>query len=62
MIEILLWCLTACTCGLMVGSTYNAILALTDWTMHRLEAWRSLKQLEGEVHMKALRAASREVE
>jgi hypothetical protein len=62
MIEVLLWCLTACTCGLMAGSTYWALLYVGDQLALRLNEQRQLREAKSEMHLKALRAASREVE
>lgn len=62
MISLLLWCATACACALMLGATYNAVAAMTEWSLARLNEWHQLRELEAEVHRKALRAASSEVD
>ena len=62
MLTILLWTLTACACGFIAGASYTGMMALYDWTQVRLREWTQLRELEADVHVKALRAASREVE
>jgi hypothetical protein len=62
MLTAILWTLTACICGLIAGGSYTALMVFYDWTQVRLREATQLRELEGEVHVKALRAASREVE
>lgn len=62
MLSVILWCLTACLCGALASGTYAACGFTFDYVLHRFQEWRQRRELEAEVHLKALRAASREVD
>lgn len=62
MLTVILWCLTACLCGVIAAGCYTLSGLAYDYSLVRFQEWKQRRELEAEVHLKALRSASREVD